>query len=246
VSGVDPRWFESFFEADEWGLLAESRDPEQTELEVDFCASQIRPSGRVLDLPCGTGRIAVPLSQPGFDVAGLDISEAVLAVARRAAPELDLRQGDMRELPWPDGSFDAVLNLWTAFGYFETQEDDERVLAEVARVLRPGGVFVLDTVNQAALLRGFRPQAWDELADGTVLLQEHAYDVITGCSLAGWTFLRGRNRTELSFEHRLYARPEYVGLLRRAGLEPTAFFGSADGSELTWDTWRQLIVARKT
>lgn len=246
MSGVDPRWFESFFEADEWVLLAETRDPEQTELEVDFVSSQIRPSGRVLDLPCGTGRVAVPLSQRGFDVAGLDISEAVLAVARRAAPDLDLRQGDMRELPWPDSSFDAVLNLWTAFGYFETQADDERVLGEVARVLRPGGVFVLDTVNQAALLRGFRPQAWDELADGTVLLQEHRYDLITGRSQARWAFLRGGERTELSFDHRVYTTPEYVELLRRAGVEATAFFGAADGSELTWDTWRQLIVARKT
>ena len=103
------------------------------------------------------------------------------------------------------------------FGYFETQEEDERVLAEVARVLVPGGVFVLDTVNQAALLRGFRPQAWDELDDGVVLLQEHAYDLITGRSQATWTFLRDGERKELSFEHRLYTTPEYVELLRRAG-----------------------------
>ena len=64
---VDPRWYESFFEADEWVLLATSRDAERTELEVDFVSSQIRPSGRVLDVPCGTGRIAVPLAERGFD-----------------------------------------------------------------------------------------------------------------------------------------------------------------------------------
>ena len=116
MSGVDPRWYESFFEADEWLLLAASRDPERTELEVDFVSSQIRPAGHVLDVPCGTGRVAVPLAERGFTVAGLDISEAVLAVARKAGPDIDFRQGDMRELPWADGSFDAVLNLWTAFG----------------------------------------------------------------------------------------------------------------------------------
>jgi SAM-dependent methyltransferase len=243
--GVDPRWYESFFEADEWVLLATTRDAERTELEVDFVSSQIRPSGRVLDVPCGTGRVAVPLAERGFTVAGLDISEAVLAVARRDGPGLDFRQGDMRELPWPDESFDAVLNLWTAFGYFETQEEDERVLFEVARVLAPGGVFVLDTVNQAALLRGFRPQAWDELDDGTVLLQEHRYDLITGRSQAVWTFLRDGGRRELSFDHRLYTTPEYVELLRQAGLEATAFFGGADGADLSWDTWRQIIVAHK-
>ena len=242
---VDPRWYESFFEADEWVLLATTRDTERTELEVDFVASQIRPAGRVLDVPCGTGRVAVPLAERGFTVAGLDISEAVLAVAREADPGIDFRHGDMRELPWPDESFDAVLNLWTAFGYFETQAEDERVLAEVARVLVPGGVFVLDTVNQAALVRGFRPQAWEELDDGSILLQEHRYDLITGRSQAVWTFVRDGGRTELSFDHRLYTTPEYVELLRRAGLQTTAFFGAADGSELTWDTWRQIIVATK-
>lgn len=242
---VDPRWYESFFEADEWVLLATTRDAERTELEADFVSSQIRPAGRVLDVPCGTGRVAVPLSERGFTVSGLDISEAVLAVARRAGPGLDFRQGDMRQLPWADSSFDAVLNLWTAFGYFDVQAEDERMLAEVARVLVPGRIFVLDTVNQAALLRGFRPQAWDELDDGTILLQEHGYDLITGRSQATWTFLRGEARTELSFDHRLYTTAEYVELLRRAGLEATAFFGGADGSELSWDSWRQIIVARK-
>lgn len=245
MSDIDPRWYESFFESDEWVRVAASHDPERTELEVEFVASQLAPASRVLDVPCGTGRIAVPLAGRGFDVAGLDISEAVLSVARAAGPGLDLRQGDMRELPWPDGSFDAVLNLWTAFGYFETQAEDERVLAEAARVLVPGGVFVLDTVNQAALLRGFRPQAWEELGGGVTLLQQHAYDLLTGRSRATWTFLRGAERSVLSFDHRLYTTPEYVSLLRAAGLETTAFFGAFDGSELTWDTWRQIIVARK-
>jgi SAM-dependent methyltransferase len=242
---VDPRWYESFFEGEEWLLLATNRDPERTAEEVDFVASQIPAAARVLDVPCGTGRISVPLAERGFSVAGLDISEQVLAVARAAAPDLDFRQGDMRELPWPDASFAAVLNLWTAFGYFETQAEDERVLAEIARVLEPGGVFVLDTVNQPALLRGFRPQAWDEI-DGTVVLQQHSYDAITGRAGATWTFVRDGDRRELTFDHRLYTTPEYVDMLRRAGLDAIGFYGAPDGSELSWDSWRQVLVARRT
>jgi SAM-dependent methyltransferase len=198
----------------------------------------------VLDVPCGTGRIAVPLAERGFTVAGLDISGTVLARAREDGPGLDFRQGDMRELPWADGSFDAVLNFWTAFGYFESQDEDERVLAEFARVLGPGGVFVLDTVNQLALIRGFRPQAFEEV-EGVLVLQEHTYDQVTGRSRARWTFLRDGQRSELSFEHRLYTTPEYVAMLGRAGFEPSAFYGGFDGAELGWDTWRQIIVARK-
>ena len=242
---VDPKWFETFFDSDDWLLVAEQRDEERTQAEVDFVAGRLPAGARVLDVPCGTGRISVPLAARGFTVAGLDIAEPVLARARVAGPGLEFRQGDMRELPWPDASFDAVLNLWTAFGYFETQDEDERVLAEFARVLAPGGVVVLDTVNQLALVRGFRPKSFEEV-DGIVFLQEHAYDQVTGRSSAHWSFLRGGRRSELSFDHRLYTTPEYVDMFRRAGLEPEAFYGGFSGEELGWDTWRQIIVARKS
>jgi SAM-dependent methyltransferase len=244
IDDVDPQWFESFFEGDDWLLVAAARDPERTALEVDFVASQLSEGARVLDVPCGTGRHAVALAERGYVVAGLDISEAALAVARGAGPQLDLRQGDMRKLPWPDGSFDAVLNLWTAFGYFESQEEDERVLAEFARVLAPGGMLILDTINQTAFVRGFRSQAFEEL-DGVLYLQEHSYDLVTGRSRANWTFVRGGKRSELSFDHRVYTTPEYAAMLERAGFRPEAFYGGFDGAELGWDTWRQIIVARR-
>ena len=241
---VDPHWYEFFFEGEDWLLLATTREPERTALEAEFCASHISAGGRVLDVPCGTGRHSALLAERGFTVAGLDISERVLSVARDAVPGGDFRQGDMRELPWPDDSFDAVINLWTGFGYFETQEEDARAMAEFARVLAPGGVLVLDTVNQTALLRGFRPQSWSEL-EGTLLLEQHEYDNVTGRSKAVWTFVRDGARSELSFDHRLYTTPEYTALMREAGLEPEAFFGGFDGVALTWDTWRQIIVARR-
>jgi ubiquinone/menaquinone biosynthesis C-methylase UbiE len=242
---VDPQWYESFFETDEWLLLAQAHPAERADAEAAFVAERLPAGARVLDVPCGTGRISVPLAERGFAVSGLDISNRVLEVARAAAPELDFRQGDMRELPWADASFDAVLNLWTAFGYFENQEEDERALAEAARVLDAGGIFVLDTVNQAALVRGFRPQGWQEL-EGTLLLEQREYDLVTGRDQSYWTFVNeSGERTELAFDHRLYTAPEYVDMLRRAGFEPTGFFGGLDGSELTPDAWRLVIVASK-
>jgi SAM-dependent methyltransferase len=243
---VDPRWYESFFETDEWLLLAQTRDPERTAREVAFLAGQLPAGGRILDLACGTGRIAVPLAKEGFEVAGLDISGRALAVARAEAPELDLRQGDMRELPWADASFDGVINLWTAFGYFPTQEEDERALAEVTRVLRPAGVFVLDTVNLSGLHRAFRSQGWSELEGGTLLLERRAHDLTTGRSQAFWTFVRGDGeRRELSFDHRLYSPAEYGRLLEGARLVPVRWFGDFDGSDLTLDSWRLIVCAER-
>jgi SAM-dependent methyltransferase len=243
---VDPRWHESFFESDEWLLLATTRDPERTAQEVAFIAEQLPAGGRVLDLACGTGRIAIPLAAKGFDVAGLDISERALGVARAVAPELDLRRGDLRDLPWPDASFDAAINVWTAFGYYPTQVEDEQALSEVARVLRPGGVFLVDTVNPIGLARVFRPQDWQELEDGTLMLEQRSFDLPSGRLRAHWTFAKpdGTRRT-LSFEHRAYTAAEYADLLRRAGLEPVRWFGGLDGSELGLDTWRLVAVAER-
>jgi SAM-dependent methyltransferase len=243
---VDPRWYESFFETDEWLLLAQSSHPaERAEVEASFVAARLSPGARVLDVPCGTGRISVPLAARGFAVAGLDISARVLEAARAAAPELDLRQGDMRELPWPGESFDAVLNLWTAFGYFESQAEDERVLAEAARVLVPGGVFIIDTINPSGLTRGFRPQGWNGL-DGTLLLEQRELSLVTGRIQSSWTFVSpDGSRRELTFDHRLYTAPELGDMLRRAGLEPLEHFGGLDGGELSLDAWRLVVVARK-
>ena len=104
---------------------------------------------------------------------------------------------------------------------------------------------MLDTINQAALLRDFRPQGWNEL-DGALLLERREHDLVTGRIQSYWTFVKpGGERSEFAFDHRLYTTREYVDMLRRAGLEPTAFFGGFDGSELTPDTWRLVIVAEK-
>jgi SAM-dependent methyltransferase len=245
LSDVPPNWFETFFETDEWLLLATSLDEERTEREVSFLAGQLPAGGRILDLACGTGRIALPLAARGFDVAGLDISRRALEVARSTAPGLDLRNGDMRSLPWEDETFDGALNLWTAFGYFEDQAEDERVLAEVARVLKPGGVFVLDTVNVTALHRSFRPKSWDEI-DGVLFLERRVVDIPTGRAQAYWTFVYpdGR-RVDHSFDHRLYPASDYAAMFRRSGLEPTAWYGGFDGSELALDSWRLIVVAAK-
>lgn len=245
MSTVDPNWFESFFETDDWIALATTREPERTEAEASFVAGQLPERGRILDLACGTGRIALPLAARGLDVAGIDISRRALEVARAAAPALDLRHGDMRDLPWEDAWFDGVVNVWTAFGYFQSQSDDERVLAEVARVLRPGGVFVLDSVNQAALLRNLQPRSWSELENGTLFLERREVDLLTGRVQAYWSLVDASGRRDHAFDHRLYTIAEYRAMLQRAGLQTLEVYGGFDGSLVGLDSWRAVIVAQR-
>src|SRR5207237_6807952 len=119
----------------------------------DFVVSalELAPGARVLDLACGHGRHSARLARRGFDVTGLDVSASSLELARETEPAAEYVEGDMRELPFEDASFDAAINLFTAFGYFDDEAADQRVLHEVARVLRSGASFLLDTVHPAGL-----------------------------------------------------------------------------------------------
>jgi SAM-dependent methyltransferase len=248
---VDPDWYEGFFDREWLDLLApDHAGGERTEKEVAFVVERLalEPGARILDLACGHGRHAVELARRGFRVTGFDLSEPSLELARgRAAAErveLDLVQGDMRELPW-EGEFEAVLSLFTAFGYFSDKADDERVLAQVERVLRSGGSFLLDVVSLFVLARGFRTRHWEELEDGRTWLDARDYDHLTGRSNVTWTFVGpGGERSELRHSLRIYTLPELAEMLDRAGLDVVEAWGSFEGEPYGFESRRIIVHAR--
>src|SRR3954447_6135584 len=122
-----------------------------------------RPAGaeagaEVIDVPCGYGRHTLALAAAGFRVVGVDRSQTLLEEAKRRAGHKrwpKLVRADYRELPLPDASFDAALNLFTSLGYLG-DEADTSVMGEICRVLRPGGKLVLETMHRDRLVNGFR------------------------------------------------------------------------------------------
>jgi SAM-dependent methyltransferase len=250
---VDPRWYESFF-GDEWLLLAQLNEEEQgrTEREIEFIVEQLAldPGARILDVACGHGRHALGLARLGYDVTGVDSSKPSLDLAQRLAEEAGIEveyvHGDMRELPW-EAAFDGAINVFTAFGYFPEQAEDEQAAAAIARALKPGGRFFIDTINPYALAGpSFRPRDWRRLPDGRLLLEERALDPITGRNLATWTLVSA-DGTEFELRHslRAYTCAELVALFGRAGLETAAVHGSWDGADFTGSSWRLMLTARR-
>jgi SAM-dependent methyltransferase len=251
VSEIDPRWYEGFFDEDWLAIALTIEDPERTATQVDFVVERLglEPGARVLDLACGHGRHAVELARRGFAVTGFDLSEPSLELARERAAdqgvELELVRGDMRELSWED-EFDAVVNLFTAFGYFADAEDDARVLAAVVRALRPRGALLLDTVNLFLLARGFEERHWSELLDGRLMLEDRAYDHLAGRSTATWTLLAADGgRSEHRHSLRVYTLPELAALLARSGLEVVEAWGGWDGQPYGFEGARLIVHARK-
>lgn len=94
---------------------------------------------KVLDMACGTGDVSIALRRKGLDVVGADISENMLALARKKAPEIDFRYGDASELPFADGSFDAVT---IAFG-IRNFDKRAQCIRELHRVLKDGGMLAI-------------------------------------------------------------------------------------------------------
>src|SRR5262245_44600840 len=147
--GGDPEWFVRWFDSEHYQRLYGHRDDREAARFVDRLVERLGAAGgaSILDLGCGNGRHAARLASRGFDVTGLDLSAASLALAhaRGGLPVRWMRQ-DMRR-PFGEGAYDYVLNLFTSFGYFENPADHRTVVRNIARALRPGGRAVIDFLN---------------------------------------------------------------------------------------------------
>lgn len=147
-------WFQLFMplQTEEW-----------TEKDVDFLSRQLPLPryARILDLCCGYGRHALRLARRGYHVTGLDRDEAAISEARRqaegAGQEIRYIVGDMRQLEEIAGEFDAVINMWQSFSYFD-EETNKDLLRQVASKLTPGGRFIIDMYNRAYFERHQGPQ----------------------------------------------------------------------------------------
>jgi ubiquinone/menaquinone biosynthesis C-methylase UbiE len=207
----------------------------------------VEPGAEILDCPVGYGRHALVLADAGYRVTGLDRSETQLAEAERRRGDRDqpeLVRGDYRQLPFPDASFDAVLNLFTSLGYL-ARDEDVGVLREFRRVLRPGAALVVETMHRDRLARIFAARSWDRLPDGSLFLQERQADWAAGTlSTLHLIVTPEGERIERRFVHRPYTASEWVAMLGEAGFEEIGCF--SDWGESPPQPDRRLIVrARK-
>jgi SAM-dependent methyltransferase len=206
------------------------------------------PQGaRVLDLACGQGRHAHLLAEAGFAVDGLDYSREMLTVAKARGTGVRLRytRGDMRRLPvrW-SRRFDGIVNLFTSFGFFQDPADDARVMAECARVLKPGGVIIWHGGNRDGLTQRFL--AGDEWVggDGTVIRQSRAFDPVQGMLTIQSTWTRNRQVEQREHRIRLYTATRLAELLADAGLHVAGVFDGFSDRPLRWNAHEMLVVAR--
>ena len=250
MSTADPDWFEDLFDEHYLRFAVDRFPAEATAAEVDFLESALglREGSRVLDLACGHGRHSVELAQRGCAVTGVDLSEPSLqlATARAAEAGVDVRfeRCDMRRIGYEE-EYDAVINMFTAFGYFAEEADDRLVLERVASALVPGGAFLIEVGNPVSVFARFEARGWHELSDGTIMLEERVYDAARGRFETCWTFTSGGDRRVHRFSHRAYTAPELTTMTTAAGLEVEALWGGLDESGLEMSSRRIVMLARR-
>ena len=207
----------------------------------------VQAGAELIDVPCGYGRHSIPLARSGFRVTGVDRSAAMLGEARaRGGHERwpKLVQADYRELPFADASFDAALNLFSSLGYLGIEEDT-RVLAEIGRVLRPGGRLVIETMHRDLLVLRWSDSDWRLLGEGRLLLEQRTFDAPSGVATTTMTLIDGAGERESrTWSVRVYAVTELLAMLERAGFAEAKCFGDFDGSAFEPST-RLVIVARR-
>jgi len=251
---------------DDYDSYARFYDLDLGDMDADLLMIQqyaVRCGSPILELACGTGRVLLPLARQGYDVTGVDVSEAMLAVARRkvAAEGLEKRvtlvHQDMRELAL-DGRFNLAFVAVNSFMHLLTTDDQMAALGGVRQHLQPGGLLLLDLFN---------PDLGRLLdARGQVYLDKVFTDPGTGHSLMRFSTQRvelskqtlrvsyivdeldeegGVRRTLFPYSIRYLFRSELELLLRQAGFAVEAIYGSYDLDEFDDDSEKMIAVARR-
>lgn len=206
---------------------------------------ELEPGRSILDLACGTGRIANRLAQRGCHVTGLDRSSRFLELARADAAsrgvEVEYVRGDMRRIPWRN-RFDRVLNWFTSFGYFDDAEN-RQVLVEAHAALRVGGLFLVETLHRDRLLKGFHPDGVIE-RDANYMIDRHRYELLADRLIDERIIVRDQRVRRMQFFVRCFTFVELRDWLLQAGFAEVRGC-QPDGEPLTLESPRMIWIARK-
>jgi ubiquinone/menaquinone biosynthesis C-methylase UbiE len=239
-------WWESWF-GEEYLDLYPHRDVASAGHEAAFALAHLpAPPTPMLDLCCGSGRHSVPLARAGCPPIGLDYSAPLLNLARLRNPRCPLVRGDMRALPFRGGSFRAVVNFFTSFGYFTGELENLAVVAEIERVLAPGGAFLCDTFNRDAALANLVADERRCTGDREYRIRRWWNPETSRLEKEIEVRRPGSTETDVFKESvRAYTCGELVALLERAGLGVEATWGDFDSAPLGPSSPRLIALARK-
>ncbi len=213
---------------------------------VDIC--RLKKNASVLDAGCGPGRICVELALLGMNVTGIDNIQPYLDMAEESARDegvkLNLIKTDLRTF-CQEEKFDAVFNLYTSFGYCDSQEEDLQIIKNICRSLKKGGYFILECTSRETAIRYFTEGEWFERDHKTVLTHFEVEGAWEGLK-SQWILLdQNGKKIEHTFTQRLYSAPELRELIKNCGFSKAQIYGGYDLRPYDYNAKTMLIAAQK-
>jgi ubiquinone/menaquinone biosynthesis C-methylase UbiE len=243
-------WFEKIFDNDY--IRAYSRQNKSTVEDVNVIIELLSPEKnmKILDLCSGYGRHSLELARRGYNITGYDLSMEFIKYAKKKADEENLKvdfvHGDVRELDYKD-EFDIVLNLYTSFGYFSHDENQE-VIESIARALVPNGRFLIEALCFSGLIRRADPEQPATVFEGddVMIVDTRRWDLEQNImNVSRKLFFTDGTRNEYTFALRVYTLAEMIRMIQKAGLRLVDYFGSLQGNAYDYQSTHYVIIAEK-
>lgn len=237
-------WFENWFNSKYYHILYKNRDHKEAVFFLDNIIKNINiNNGRILDVACGKGRHAKYLNHLGFNVTGIDLSKNSIEFANRDSNEnLKYFVHDMRSV-FKKNHFDLVTNLFTSFGYFENQEDEQTTINAMSNNLKEGGLLLIDFMNVKKVISSLVTSESKEI-DGIKFLIERKYDEN---HIIKKIIIKDKD-SDLNFQEKVRALTlyDFDVMLKKANMKIVDLFGDYSLNEFNAiDSDRLIIISRK-
>ncbi|MBU2515160.1 methyltransferase domain-containing protein [bacterium] len=242
-SYVKSDWWREIFNANYLRTDGDVVEDENiTKTEIDLLLSILSPTkeSKILDVCCGQGRHLLELAKRGFsDMVGLDRSHYLITRARAINKnerfKIAFKEGDARKLSFPVDTFDYVLILGNSFGYFESTQDDLKVLREIMRVLKPGGKLLIDLTDGSYMKQNFQSRSWEWIDKDYFVNRERSLSSNQERLISREVITNTRKGVvaDQFYAERLYSADSIRDLLDESGFSKTEFH-----SELKVDSKR--------
>jgi ubiquinone/menaquinone biosynthesis C-methylase UbiE len=238
-------WYKKWF-GNEYLTVYAHRDEREASRVIVLLLSHVTlpPHAKILDLCCGQGRHALLLAQHGYSVYGIDLSRALLEIAKfknKSKAKAHFIQADMRYLP-VNGKFDLLMNLFTSFGYFHKDRDNQDVFHQFQVALKPGAPFLFDYMNISWVQKNFSPYHKEKI--GSVIIEQERQ--IVRDRIVKKIIIHKENKQQIFFESvRMYQPDTIFEMLREAGLIPLKLFGDYNGKDFEINSPRFIVLGKR-
>jgi SAM-dependent methyltransferase len=245
-------WYVSWFSTKEYLDLYKHRDENDAKRALDLIFKHVRipKNSSILDLACGNGRHSLLLAKRGFNVTGIDLSRYLISEAKKKGYKLEAGSvkyevKDMRNFSYP-GQFDLVVNLFTSFGYFEHDSENDKVIECAAKSLKKPGYLVIDYLNTCFLKKNLNPYNISKDKNRAIIQVRSISDT---CVMKDIHFIF-RNRAGYKFKKfheriKLYSLSDFEKMLKRNGIEIIKVFGDYNEEKFEQEKSPRLIIIGK-